>query len=820
MARSNATYAEDQVIPHPGVVPGEHLPLSLAQARLWELEVHETARGLHSFAIAYDLQGTLDVPALEKAIEAVVARHAGLRMRLVQTDREVYFEEMRPPGSVLQRADDLVRNGGAGSDLDSRLLEEAARPLDPTVGPPWRCVLFRRSPTEHVLLLHFHHIVADRSSVAIFVTELGAIYADLLAPDEPPAHPLPPPRRFDPSTIDQVDGARLAAGLEYWRDLFKGTPETLALPSDSPAPGFAGQSGARLEAELDPAAAGALAAQAERQSTTLFPVLLATFACLLGAHTGQEDLIVCTPMIGRHRGGTRGVIGYLNSIVPLRLDLRADPTFAELVADVAARSRSALEHQDVPFGMIAMLPELSGVRLTRCLFAVQNIPGLELRLPGVTTQYRDVPSGVVNFDLAMFVEEHEGRLRILIDFKTEVFSRPVMAEFLDRFLALARQLGAQPHLRPSDLPTYFARADAAAPQPPHHEPARDGAKPSVLEQRMLAIWRGLFPRLEEGELGVDTDFFAIGGDSLRAVRLFARVKEVFDREVPLATLLEASTPRELVRRLGDSQWLEPWNSLVAIKPDGTRPPLFCIAGGGGNVLAYRHLAACLPDEQPVYCLQAKGLRSGDRPLTTVEEMAEHYIEAIQRVRPHGPYLIAGHSFGAAVAYEMARRLTETSREVAFLGLFDHPGPDVGLTRVDWARYHLISMAMLSPRERWTFLMNAVAWRRKLSRATRGVQGLPEKPPASDWNASTRLEKSLQALRNYRLLPYPGRVTLFRAQRGSPRILADRQGGWGRVALGGIDVHEVPGTHLSMLEPPHVQALGSTLSRCLDGLATG
>jgi aspartate racemase len=299
---------------------------------------------------------------------------------------------------------------------------------------------------------------------------------------------------------------------------------------------------------------------------------------------------------------------------------------------------------------------------------------------------------------------------------------------------------------------------------------------------MVEIWRAVFP---SADIDGNSHFFELGGDSMRAMRLFALIEKEFGHHPPLASLMEAPTPRHLTTMMRDADGVAPWLSLVPIKATGTRPPLFCVNGESGDVLTFRYIGDALAEDQPVYSLQGNGLVRDNGALTSVEAMAEQYIGSVRRLFPRGPYLLAGHSLGAAVAFEMARRFVAAGDRIAFLGLFDQPGPKL---KLGW-RAHIPAIT------------NRVSW--SFKRIT-GATGNVDSTPAA-------------ALSNYEVKPYSGRVTLFRARHGSPHIHSDPLGGWGEVADGGVDVIEVPGTHSSMLEQPHVAALGEAISHCIARL---
>lgn len=821
--------------PEPGgdTAPVAARPLTPAETRLWELEAGGDASGVHHFALAYRIRGPLDAARLEAAMQAVAARHVGLRVRVVPRDGRPSLEDQPELVIRLERVPDVRGVSDATSaDPDAAIAALAREPFDLAIGPAWRGALFRHGDGDHTLLLRFHHIAADRWSVAVFIGDLGKGYQALAEggtpfAGEPAGDPV---AQLAGAAAAAPAEAELAAQLDYWRKLLSPAPRTLRLPDSIPDEARFDYRGARLDLEVDEAARAAAKAAGAQHAITLFPIFLTAFAAALHGRSGQTDLLLCTPVLGRHRAATRGVIGYFNNIVPLRLDLAGDPSLAELLGRARNAARDALTHAEVPLQAIAGLPELAGVRLTRALFAVQNIPGLALRLPGLDTGYRDVPNGTANFDLSLFFEEKDGGLNLMLDYKTAVLGPDAVERLKDDTLATIRRLAEHPETRLSELgaPEGEATPSPAEPRPAASQGPTDPE--SILEVRLLELWRRVFP---ESPVDPDSDFFQLGGDSMDAARLFTAIRKEFGFDLPLATLFEAPTVRLLVDRLGREDWVAPWRSVVPVQPQGTRTPLFCIHGGGGNVLAFRQLADTLGPDQPVYCLQARGLRIGDRPLTSVEEMADHYLESLRRVQPSGPYLLGGHSLGAVVAYEMAQRLVAGGESVPFVALLDHPGPGVHLSHLDWFRYHIINLSMLSRTDRLEYLRNHVRWKVRAWLAKWHLRGVAAAPGAAAENGNgaaagesaphaalgpiSLLEASLLAIKNYRIRPYPGRLTLFRARQGSPKILTDRYGGWNDVAPGRVEVIDIPGTHMTMMRDPDVRVLGEKLSECLRAL---
>ncbi|MEL6259637.1 MAG: amino acid adenylation domain-containing protein [Cyanobacteria bacterium J06626_6] len=195
---------------------------------------------------------------------------------------------------------------------------------------------------------------------------------------------------------------------------------------------------------------------------------------------------------------------------------------------------------------------------------------------------------------------------------------------------------------------------------------------TLTEQKLAELWCSV---LGVENIGIQDDFFALGGHSLLAVQLFSKVEKVFGKKLPLATLFQATTISALATVLEEDGWRAPWDSLVAIKPQGSKPPLFYLHAGGGNLLVYRELAFSLGEEQPVYGLQPRGLDGTLIPSTDIQEMATFYISQIKTLQPQGPYYLAGLSTGGLIAWEMAQQLSKEGESVALLALFDTGGPD-------------------------------------------------------------------------------------------------------------------------------------------------
>jgi amino acid adenylation domain-containing protein len=349
-----------------------------------------------------------------------------------------------------------------------------------------------------------------------------------------------------------------------------------------------------------------------------------------------------------------------------------------------------------------------------------------------------------------------------------------------------------------------------ASRPEHAQVYR--APRTALESSLAALWSDL---LGISSVGVEDDFFELGGSSIIAVQLMAHIRAQHGCSLPISLLFQARTVQQLSTAIARGHVESVWSPLVPIRPRGQRAPLFCIHAGGGNVLGYQEFIAHLDIDQPAYGLQAYGVVEGQEPHVNVAKMARFYVSAMREVQPHGPYYLGGESFGGLVAYEMACQISQAGEQVAFLFL-----GDVWSVNVPQFRRWRYALACLSyPRTlswtEWGALLARKIWKR--GRAT-----LP--PKRYTYADALHRRNSIahkQAAREYHPGPFPGRITLFRAreQNHRTRRLQHYFGGasmcWEALAERGVDVHWMPDVHHEMMHGANARGFARILQECLD-----
>jgi thioesterase domain-containing protein/acyl carrier protein len=346
----------------------------------------------------------------------------------------------------------------------------------------------------------------------------------------------------------------------------------------------------------------------------------------------------------------------------------------------------------------------------------------------------------------------------------------------------------------------------------------------ALEQQLVGIWENI---LQVRRVRPSDNFFDLGGHSLTAVRLFSEIRKRTGRDLPLDTLFQAPTIRELADILRRDGWSPPWSSLVPIQPGGSKPPFFCVHGRGGDILLYRNLARHLGSDYPFFGLQSQGLDGKGKYLTTIEEMATHYVREVRNLQHDGPYYLGGFGMGGAVAYQMAQDLLDQGQEIRLLALFDsynHNGRTSSssgnkfFSLSETIYFHWANMAPLGLRGHARYLAQKVGevGRRERERLWVKVANLAHRRD-SDGNRLVRRfleDVNAQASFSYRPKPYSGKLTLFKPRENyTPSSDPSRE--WSKFALGGLEIITLPVHPGGMFVEPYVIALADKLRGCID-----
>ncbi|MES2299304.1 MAG: amino acid adenylation domain-containing protein, partial [Pseudomonadota bacterium] len=462
------------------------LPLSFAQQRLWFLDQLDSAASVaYNLPGALRLSGRLDKAALQAALDRIVARHENLRTTFVNVDGDPVQRIGAPDSAFPFEQQDLGELTGARQEeaLARLCAAEVARPFSLSDGPLVRARLLRLRDDEHILLVTQHHIISDGWSIGVMVRELSALYGAFVQglPD-----PLPPLslQYADYAAWQRtwLQGEVLRAQVDFWKSHLTGAPALLAVPTDRPRPAVQGYAGASLALSLPAHLTAGLRALSARHGATLFMTMMAGWTALLARMSGQQDVVVGTPVANRQRTEMEAMIGFFVNTLALRVQMADDPTVAQLLAQVKASMLGAYQHQDLPFEQIVELLQparsMSYSPVFQVMLSMSNTPGGgALVLPGLTLGAVEQTNTTTQFDLSLMLTDAGDHIVGNLSYATALFDAGSMERLLTHFQVLLEGMVAHEGARLGELPLLSMEQrncvlaqfnDTAAAMPYHH----------------------------------------------------------------------------------------------------------------------------------------------------------------------------------------------------------------------------------------------------------------------------------------------------------------------------------------------------------------
>ncbi|HEV2734079.1 MAG TPA: condensation domain-containing protein, partial [Longimicrobiaceae bacterium] len=434
------------------------MPVSFAQQRLWVVDRLEPDNSTYNMPYALRLRGALDMAALRGALDALVARHETLRTVFTEQDGRP-VQVIQPPSLVALTELDLRDRPEAEREPAAERLaaEEALFPFDLAHGPLLRSTLLRLGEEDHVLCFTMHHVVSDGWSMQVLVREVSALYAGFRRGEEPRLPELPVQYAdFAVWQREWLSGETLEAQIGFWKTRLSGAPPLLEVPTDRPrGKGSSPQAGWQ-HFHVPPETSRGLRALSRREGTTLFMTVLAAWQSLLARYSGQDDLVVGSPIAGRNRHEIEGLIGFFVNMLALRADLSGDPTWTELLGRVRETALAAYDHQELPFERLveelAVERSLVHTPVFQVLFSLNRAGRREERLSlgEVRLEPFGTGAGTTKFDLNLTVLEGEERFGATLAYRTGLFDAETAARMTGHLEVLLEAMAAAPERRLSE----------------------------------------------------------------------------------------------------------------------------------------------------------------------------------------------------------------------------------------------------------------------------------------------------------------------------------------------------------------------------------
>ncbi|MEH2261609.1 amino acid adenylation domain-containing protein [Nostoc sp.] len=796
-------------------------PLSPSQQGMLFETISASESGIHLEQCILNLQEDLNSLAFERAWQRLIERHSILRTAFIWEDRD------QPLQVVLKEVEvSLEQQDWCGFSLSQQqeklgtyLTTDRLRGFEMTEPPLMRLALFRVGSNAYQFVWTSHHILTDGWCVPLIFKEVFAFYEAFSRGQDLLLEPSHPYRNY----ITWLKQQDLSQAEAFWRDKLQGFKSPTPLGIEAEPVNFSAQEEryGEQKACLPATATAALQSLVRQHHLTLNILIQGVWALLLSRYSGLEDVVFGATVSGRPSElvGAESMLGLFINTLPIRLQISPQASLWSWLKDIQDKSFTQRDYEYCSEGQIHEWSEVPGsLPLYESLLVFQNHPvgsSIKQSVNDDINQPQTRSIGAqTKYTLTILVSP-SSELEFRVIYNRYRYDNPVITQILEHFQTLLNSIVDLPEQHLGKLIERISAEQIPQVRPPQklvQKKQRKGfdAPQNLREFQLLQIWEDI---LNIHPLSIQDNFFELGGHSLLAVRLMSQIQKHFQINLPLGILFQYPTIEELAHFLDSSTDSFPLSALVPIRKNGNQLPLFCVHPGGGNVLCYHHIAYYLSSERPFYGLECVGLNPENQPHTSIEQMATHYIQELQTVQPHGPYFLSGWSFGGLVAFDMAQQLSRQGEQIALLALIDTNPPYLSYKEpVDYAfllvelfkdRLDLClnDLRQLEPQEQIIYVEEQAKHKNVV------IQGF-------DFEQAPHLLKIFQinaeAVQNYKGEYYSGSIVLFKASETD----AELEYHWNEL-VEHIETVVVPGNHLNMVLPPHVQTLVQELEKFIE-----
>jgi thioesterase domain-containing protein/acyl carrier protein len=819
--------------------------LTRLQLLYWVSQSLRPTSPLFSTPLTFSLPGDVDGETLGLAFESVVQRSDAMRTVVEEIDG-VPQRLVRPDPPLGMRFEDLSESADPAERLRQWTVERGARPLDMRRAL-YDSVLLRLGPRRQVWYLNLHHLLADAGTAFLVFRRVEEAYRELRENAQAALPMLP---RFEVYAEHNLGTSKRSDGGNHRAR--EASPGSIGDPARSarlfPRPVLSTQVYRRTIVLGEKASAALRQKASQVEARTVSPGLSllhlfgTAFFAVLWHLTGRRSLALVSPVNTRATDAFRETIGLLMELAPIEVEAGPDDDLPALMQKVR---RTARRNFGLAVSTGATGADPSPYEVMLNLYVMPR-----LTFHGLPITYDRIHTGHGSEALGLHVADDERRDSFVLsfDFDVELFDEDLQKHTIDAYdtvlkallanstLTLGALLGTLNSPRLSGRRETRASAlggDNGAQRESFGEAAASAGPDDPLEARLRPLWEkalGVHP------IGLDDDFFNLGGNSIMATTLIVEVERAIGKRLPLSAFLKARTVRQMAAVIRHYGAEDPWSPLVALQPEGVSPGFYCVPGAAGSVLRLTELASHMGKERPFYAFQMPGLDGREEPIAEIEGVAERFVGALRDSQPEGPYLLGGYSWGGMVAYEMAQQLRSQGERVALLAILDTSALAADLRRTRIATAWLAERLGLTPpqeRELSRRLPDMVA---RIRRGFRSPAAGDAHRPADEERGSGQ-EKDFwgqmgipdervlklvrlndRAMRTYRPKPYPGRMVVFRSSQGQDdyRVRSvDPALGWDKLAKRDLTVFTIEGGHLEILNEPGVRTLAESLRACID-----
>jgi amino acid adenylation domain-containing protein len=803
--------------------------------------------------------GKISTEKMERAVNRMVERHDALRASF---DERGAVMKIVPAVRIAMPIVDLSSSANSaqqGTRLREIIAGETAVPFVLPAGPLFRCQMVLLGVERAAVIFSAHHVICDGWALDVLIHDLCAFYSEEISGTRALLEPVRSYTEYVRDVTLRDHSVEFQQAAAYWHAKFKEGFPVLLLPTDHPRRTRREFAARRFDYPIPASVVQSLRSASSKQGCSFFNVLLGSLAILLARVSKLRRFTIALPTAEQPAIGQLGLVGHCVNILPFLVELQEDESAATFLKRVQRELLAAQDHSI--FTIVSLLEDLHplapspGVSVISAgLTNVKKFKPGELPQSGFMVDYDANPKNHESFELYFNAIESEENLEIRCHYDTGLFEELTVKSWFTMLESIFREIAADPSREVWDL-AKLSRGDASTAHEIIYTRSAGAKAAGELDSKVLQFAptsaRTLSTRSEDGientlaewwrellgieNVGMDDDFFDLGGHSMMAVRLFGKIQKKFGRELDLSKLFQAGTIRQLAQLLRDTpdeanalprSKGDVWSALVPIQPDGVCPPIFCVHALGPSVLFYQRLAAYLGPDQPFYALQSP-LESAAQTLEpNIEELAFIYVKEIRKRFPEGPYRLGGTSMGGLIALEMCQQLSAQGSTPELLVLFDTaaPGSDCPIQAKEqisghWRNFRKRGAAYLAECAKGKLDYYWFRLHRSSQLAECYFYGiLGRHLPARI--AYVQVEEAhRRALERYTVRPYPGRIALLRAAdvRQSIGTRVSSTLGWDAFAAGELQICDVPGGHMTMFEEPNVRILAERLRAVLRSL---
>lgn len=775
-------------------------PLSFTQERIWSVSQLTPDLPVENVPISFRLKGALNVDLLAQAVESVASRHAILRTRFVEREGQLVQHRVKtvPRLKVVAASEE---------ELPDVIRREAHHLFDYEGEDLIRFHLARLSHQEHVLIISTHQLLTDGHSFRLLLKAISNAYVREQSAGAEDDHPEIQYAHYAAWQRQQAGAGVFNRELDYWLNQLGDAPHVLPIGKSS-----AGGTGPQcactgIRFVLDENLSRGIRAVGRENGVTTFMTMTGALQVTLARAAGVSDVTVGTLISNRNRPETETMIGNCANNLLLRLKLESESSFRDVLNQVRDRVVGAYSNQEAPFQLVANQirsetgkaePAFQVMMMIRDSDEASN-----LTLPDIEVTQVNFDFGYSRLDLSLDVTDSgSGPMKAKLDYKSSSFTSEEMSQLVENYVAVLHALvnSLDTRVHSLVLPHNLSLASRG-----EERRSSSIAPRNDTERELLEIWRNVF---RQNDIGVEDNFFDLGGRSLTAIEVMNAVRERFDRHLPIATVYRAPSVRSLAEVVDGSSASDGYRWLVPLKA-GSSPPLFVVHGFGGSVMFFRQIAELMSSPAAVYGIHSRVLDGEPLPSEDIRVIAREYAEEIISANPTGPYRLTAHCAGGFIAFEVAQQLREMGKDVDLLALLDAVPPSMRdeYERHDslWARldrtkdahgvfgaFMWMPGALARGLYRRLVRKNLVRFRAMSGRLfARSGRAIPQ------WARQDYARKVYtQVAFRYRPRVFDGTITLIRSSESQSRELRGDLG-WEDYA-GAVDVFDIDVAHGAMI----------------------